>query len=81
MCLAQLFRISNLFGFLYVAALLFRVPLLLCLFIVSPTNPYEVAQYKLDHIGVRAGEAGGAAAPPNFGELRFFGQHEKFGQS
>ena len=28
-------------------------------------------------IGVRAGEARGAAAPPNFGQLRFFGQREK----
>ena len=28
-------------------------------------------------IGVRAGGARGAAAPPNFGQLRFFGQHEK----
>ena len=26
-------------------------------------------------------QAGGAAAPPNFGQLRFFGQQEKFGQS
>ena len=34
-------------------------------------------------IGVRAGGggAGGAAAPPNFGQLRFFGQQKKFGQS
>ena len=48
----QLFRTSNLFGFLYVAALLFRarVPWLLCLFIVFPANPYEVAQYTLDHV-------------------------------
>ena len=29
------------------------------------------------NIGVRAGGARGAAAPPNFGQLRFFGQHEK----
>ena len=29
------------------------------------------------HIGVRAGGARGAAAPPNFGQLRFFGQQEK----
>ena len=29
-------------------------------------------------IGVRAGGARGAAAPPNFGQLRFFGQREKF---
>ena len=31
-------------------------------------------------IGVRAGGGGGAgggAAPPKFGQLRFFGQHEK----
>ena len=28
-------------------------------------------------IGVWAGAARGAAAPPNFGQLRFFGQHEK----
>ena len=27
--------------------------------------------------GVRAGGARGAAAPPNFGQLRFFGQREK----
>ena len=32
-------------------------------------------------IGVRAGGARGAAAPPKFGQLRFFGQQEKFGQS
>ena len=28
-------------------------------------------------IGVRAGGARGAAAPPNFGQFRFFGQQEK----
>ena len=28
-------------------------------------------------IGIRAGGARGAAAPPNFGQLRFFGQQEK----
>ena len=28
-------------------------------------------------IGVRAAGARGAAAPPNFGQLRFFGQREK----
>ena len=28
-------------------------------------------------IGVRAGGARGAAAPPNFGQRRFFGQREK----
>ena len=29
------------------------------------------------NIGVRAGGARGAAAPPNFGQLSFFGQQEK----
>ena len=29
------------------------------------------------NIGVRAGRAMGAGAPPNFGQLRFFGRHEK----
>ena len=29
------------------------------------------------HIGVRGGGARGAAAPPNFGQLGFFGQQEK----
>ena len=33
------------------------------------------------NIGVRAGRARGAGAPPNFEQLRFFGRHEKFGQS
>ena len=31
----------------------------------------------LTAMGVRAGGARGAAAPPNFGQLRFFGQQEK----
>ena len=31
----------------------------------------------LVYIGVRAGGARGAAAPPKFGQLRFFGQQEK----
>ena len=31
----------------------------------------------ITHIGVRAGGARGAAAPPKFGQLRFFGQQEK----
>ena len=35
----------------------------------------------IDNIGVRAGGAREAAAPPNFGQLRFFGQQRKFGQS
>ena len=29
-------------------------------------------------IGLRAGGARGAAAPPNFGQLRFFGQSQFF---
>ena len=29
------------------------------------------------YIGVRAGGARGPAAPPKFGQLRFFGQQEK----
>ena len=32
---------------------------------------------KFKFIGVQAGGARGAAAPPNFGQLRFFGQQEK----
>ena len=32
-------------------------------------------------IGVRAGGARGAAAPPNFGQLKFFGQREKIWES
>ena len=34
-------------------------------------------RFVLSIIGVRAGGARGAAAPPNFGQLRFFGQQEK----
>ena len=37
----------------------------------------DVHQQIQTFIGVRAGEARGAAAPPNFGQLRFFGQQEK----
>ena len=33
--------------------------------------------YYVNIIGVRAGGARGAAAPPKFGQLRFFGQQEK----
>ena len=45
-------------------------------------TPLLVTRYSLlVTIGVRAGGAGGAAAPPNFGQLRFFGQEEKFGQN
>ena len=38
------------------------------------THRFENA---LESIGVRAGGARGAAAPPNFGQLRFFGQREE----
>ena len=34
-------------------------------------------QFNPTCIGVRAGGARGAAAPQNFGQLRFFGQREK----
>ena len=33
--------------------------------------------YEAEHIGARAGGARGAEGPPNFGQLRFFGQREK----
>ena len=36
-------------------------------------------QYFVAITGVRAGGARGVAAPPNFGQLRFFGQQEKIG--
>ena len=39
----------------------------------TPVDHY----WKSDCIGVRAGGARGAAAPPKFGQLRFFGQQEK----
>ena len=37
----------------------------------------DVHQQIQTFIGVRAEAATGAAAPPNFGQLRFFGQQEK----
>ena len=37
----------------------------------------EIEEDVIRRIGVRAGGARGAAAPPNFGQLRFFGQQEK----
>ena len=45
----------------------------------STSSYFTVLPFGLsvDSIGVRAGGARGAAAPPNFGKLRFFGQHEK----
>ena len=56
---------------------------------IQPGDGYKVASLELPYsllvkripvvclIGVRAGGARGAAAPPNFGQLRFFGQREK----
>ena len=41
-----------------------------------PTLPRK-ADPSAPLIGLRAGGARGAAAPPNFGQLRFFGQREK----
>ena len=46
------------------------------------TNREAVSAISVFQVGVRAGGgARGAAAPPKFGQLRFFGQKEKFGQS
>ena len=43
-----------------------------------PPHYYHPKSFKkLVLIGVRAGGARGAAAPPNFGQLKFFGQREK----
>ena len=39
--------------------------------------PHRGLTVLLITIGVRAGGARGAAAPPDFGQLRFFGQQEK----
>ena len=47
----------------------------------SLNDPHYSYLFTLLNIGVRAGGARGAAAPPKFGQLRFFGQKEKFGQS
>ena len=38
---------------------------------------FFITENVLSTIGVRAGGARGAPAPPNFGQLRFFGQREK----
>ena len=43
----------------------------------SEKFPVDPGQASTFSIGVRAGGARGAAAPPNFGQLRFFGQREK----
>ena len=43
----------------------------------TTVNTRSNISMKLFFIGVRAGGARGAAAPPNFGQLRFFGHHEK----
>ena len=39
--------------------------------------PRYYMEYPPGAIGVRAGGARGAAVPPKFGQLRFFGQQEK----
>ena len=38
---------------------------------------FHGSQTMLKHIGVRAGGATGAAGPPKFRQLRFFGQQDK----
>ena len=47
------------------------------MFTVAGGNPWPLPDLMTALIGVRAGGARGAAAPPNFGQLRFFGQQEK----
>ena len=59
-----------------------RLEFWLFAFISERNNAKEIAliisrQLIVKIIGVRAGGARGAAAPPKFGQLRFFGQHEK----
>ena len=49
--------------------LFFRPRLDILVFLVLPLRERN--------IGVRAGRARGTGAPPNFEQLRFFGQHEK----
>ena len=46
---------------------------------LNPPEPQGAEELfvTLIDIGVRTGGARGAAAPPNFGQLRFFGQQEK----
>ena len=43
----------------------------------EPQGAEELFSVTLIVIGVRTRGARGAAAPPNFGQLRFFGQQEK----
>ena len=47
--------------------------------VTSPQRSFGVrlSRIHFSSIGVRAGGARGTAAPPKFGQLRFFGQHEK----
>ena len=42
-----------------------------------PENVKNIRTPPTSLIGVRAGGARGAAAPPKFGQLRFFGQQEE----
>ena len=57
--------------------------LMLTSIVLVLTQKLGEAQLSITHkfnntdIGVRAGGARGAAAPPKFGQLRFFGQQEK----
>ena len=50
-----------------------------CLVLDQETMGYwfDILKVSALIIGVRAGGARGAAAPPNFRQLRFFGQREK----
>ena len=43
----------------------------------KPPEVHSAIRNRVPYIGVRAGGAMGAAAPPKFGQLRFFGQQEK----
>ena len=62
-----------------------RIEAKLCMYLVTPgmcfivynTILFLFLSASFVTIGVRAGGARGAAAPPNFGQLRFFGQREK----
>ena len=52
-------------------------PMLIQKLILNRLRINKLKTETFSHIGVRAGEARGAAVPPNFGQLRFFGQQEK----
>ena len=44
---------------------------------LNPPEPQGAEELFVTLIVIRTGGARGAAAPPNFGQLRFFGQQEK----